>query len=386
MPWIHLHGDIRGDYALCCHTDSHLVNGKPLRSGYSHDTPLKVWNNDYMKEVRSKFLRGEYPEECSVCYDKEKVGITSHRININQQFSEYSKLQEHTSPDGSIKTPPIYLDFRFGNTCNFRCRMCGVDSSTSWYKERNLSFGSHDSHLIVDKWTSNEDFWADFEKIIPYIEFMYFAGGEPFVQEGHYKALELLIKHKKFNVTLQYNSNLSYKKFKHYDIKELWSKFKKVELWPSIEGYEKQAEYGRKGLNWNTFTDNLEHFRQYIDNVSVTSSIYSISTIPELIYYLKNRGIGFHITNLTFPYILSTTVLPNNAKKDIILKFKKLIDSNILEHYEIENVKGALKYLTSKNDSSLLPQFKKYTQDLDQSRSESFESVYPEFASWYKTI
>ena len=89
-----------------------------------------------------------------------------------------------------------------------------------------------------------------FDKIIPYIEVMYFAGGEPFVQEGHYKALEKLISAGRTNVALQYNTNLSYKKFKNYDIKKLWSNFKTIQLWPSLDGIGKRAEYGRKGLKW----------------------------------------------------------------------------------------------------------------------------------------
>ena len=67
--------------------------------------------------------------------------------------------------------------------------MCGIDASTSWFKERHLGFGSQNVKPFVDEWTDNEEFWTDFDKIIPYIEVMYFAGGEPFVQEGHYKVV-----------------------------------------------------------------------------------------------------------------------------------------------------------------------------------------------------
>ena len=270
MPWIHLHGDIRGDYALCCHTDSYK---EPRRSGHVGDTPLQVWNNDYMRKVRKDFLQGVYPPECSVCYDKESVGVRSHRQIVNKDYKRYKVLQDKTKEDGSIVTPPIYIDIRFGNTCNFRCRMCGTDASTSWFKERHLGFGSQNVKPFVDEWTNNEEFWTDFEKIIPYIEVMYFAGGEPFVQEGHYKALEKLISAGRTNVALQYNTNLSYKKFKNYDIKKLWSNFKTIQLWPSLDGIGKRAEYGRKGLKWEVFVDNLEHFKNFVTTVSAVSNI-----------------------------------------------------------------------------------------------------------------
>lgn len=383
LPWIHLHGDIRGDYALCCHTDSHHTM---IRTGYSTDSPIQVWNNSAMKSARRKFLQGDYPEECSVCYDKEKVNVTSHRMIMNREYRHFKKLQDLTDDDGSIKNPPIYLDFRFGNTCNFRCRMCGTDASTSWFKERHLAYGANTNKASVDKWTNNEVFWSDFEKLIPNIEVMYFAGGEPFVQEGHYKALQLLIKHKKTDITLQYNTNLSYKKFKKYDIKELWSYFKRVQLWPSVDGFGKKAEYGRKGLVWDTFTENLKHFRQYITSVSIVSNIYSISSMTDLIKYLKKQKIDYHITNLTFPNILSTKIIPVKSKKEILKDFRALVESGILTHYEIDNMKDTLSFMVSKDESYLLSQFKKYNLALDESRSEKFEQIYPEFAEWYKNI
>lgn len=383
LPWIHLHGDIRGDYALCCHTDSYK---EPRRSGYVGDSPLQVWNNDYMKKARIGFLQGNYPPECSVCYDKESVGVLSHRQIVNKDYARYKVLQDKTNNDGSIKNPPIYLDIRFGNTCNFRCRMCGTDASTSWFKERHLGFGSKSDKPFIDEWTSNESFWKDFDEIIPFIEVMYFAGGEPFVQEGHYIALQKLIAAGKTDVSLQYNTNLSYKKFKDYDIKNMWNSFRSIQLWPSLDGVGAQAEYSRKGLSWDTFTDNLEYFKEFVTTVSTVSNIYSILSIPDMIVFLKNRGINFYITNLTSPSILSSTVLPKEAKQIVLKKFKKLINSNILNDSELQNIKGILSYLVSRDDSKLLGDFKIYNSNLDKSRNESFEEVFPEYKEWYTNI
>ena len=54
---------------------------------------------------------------------------------MNSNFSDYTNLYANTKQDGSLNTPPIYLDFRFGNLCNFTCRMCGSYASSSWAKE-----------------------------------------------------------------------------------------------------------------------------------------------------------------------------------------------------------------------------------------------------------
>ena len=181
-------------------------------------------------------------------------------------------------------------------------------------------------------------------------------------------------------------NGFNYKKFKNYDIKKLWSNFKTIQLWPSLDGIGKRAEYGRKGLKWEVFVDNLEHFKNFVTTVSAVSNIYSISSLPDMIYFLKDRNINFYITNLTSPPILSTTVLPKESKQFVLNKFKQLINSNILNDSELENVKGILSFMVSKNDTSYLEQFKKYNQALDESREESFEQIFPEYESWYKTI
>ena len=54
------------------------------------------------------------------------------------KFQDYAYLFDKTENDGSLKSPPIYLDFRFGNLCNFSCRICGSDASSSWVKEHKL--------------------------------------------------------------------------------------------------------------------------------------------------------------------------------------------------------------------------------------------------------
>ena len=83
-------------------------------------------------------------------------------------------------------------------------------------------------------------FWDSLSReVAPHLIEVYFAGGEPFVQDGHYKLLEYLIDNGYAkNISLSYNTNLSYDKYKKYDLQDLWENFKKVDLWPSCEGME----------------------------------------------------------------------------------------------------------------------------------------------------
>lgn len=382
LPWIHLFGSIRGDYKVCCFAE------------YSPDSPVlgkyddhidNIWNGDLLRKIRRDFLDDKIIPACEhACYSKEKLGSQSHRQIMNATYEHLHYLQNNTEIDGSISNYPVYLDVRFGNTCNFRCRMCGPASSTSWYKEM-----PSDLKHPIDKYTDNITFWENIDKIAPSIKDIYFAGGEPLVQEGHYKLLEYLINHNfASNISLSYNTNLSYKKFKKYNIKNLWGQFKDVKLWPSCEGYGERVEYSRKGFSWRQFEENIKYYKEYIHTISAVISIYSISTMPELLLWAKNNNLNVHGTTLIDPSFMSITCLPEKAKKDINNKFKKFLISNyeLFNIQELEMIKSWLSFMSAKDDSHLLSDFKKFNTRYDLTRNENFEYTFPEYAEWYKTI
>ena len=388
LPWIHQHGDISGNYALCCFT----LN-KPDRSDvfFSKDeSPLKAWNSDYLKSARLAMLSKKRISACSVCYNVEDNGVESHRQRVNNKFSNYSYLYSTTKPDGSLKTPPIYLDFRFGNLCNFSCRMCGSDASSSWVKEsKALGYLDKDAPAFVDEWTDNNLFWRDLDTIKNSVKLVYFAGGEPLVQEGHYKFLKFMIDNNCTDIELNYNTNLSYNgSFKGNDVFEMWSKFKEVALWPSIDGFGKKAEYGRKGLNWGLFSKNANKFNSLISSYSIVNNIYSITSIPDLLLWIKKQNKSFFITNLTHPLKMSVTILDKETKKTISNQYKKFLLDNLdsFTETEVKNILDVIKYMMSSDNSNQDKIFYSYNETLDSMRKESFIEVYPELAEWYKNI
>jgi len=384
IPWTHLFGAINGEYKICCFSEY----WSPVLGNHLDEID-DVWNGDAYKQVRRDFLQGKKIPACEkACYEKERLGSQSHRQNINENYAHFQKLQELTRPDGSIKNYPVYLDVRFGNTCNFRCRMCGPNDSTSWYKEKP-SEGGKQFRKPIDKYTDNETFWLNIDKIAPNILEVYFAGGEPFVQDGHYKLLNYMIdnNHAK-RISLSYNTNLSYQKYKNHDIRKLWRSFYNVKLWPSCDGYGSRVDYSRKGFSWNKFEANIDYYKEYIQTISAVISIYSISTMPELLLWAKNRDLSVHGTTLIDPSHMSVTCLPIEAKKSINLKFKKFLKSNyhLFNRHELDMIKSWLSYMGAKDDSHLLKLFKSYNTKFDLTRNENFEATFPEYASWYKNI
>ena len=74
-----------GSIRLCCATMTNAVNNKEQRYHINNDSLEKIWNSDYMKQVRLKMLKGESLKECTKCVDQEARGYKSMRDLNNKE-------------------------------------------------------------------------------------------------------------------------------------------------------------------------------------------------------------------------------------------------------------------------------------------------------------
>ena len=162
LPWIHLYGDVQGQYKLCCHIAS------PAYNMGSYQEPISsIFNNEKYKKIRTQMLSGNIPEMCKkTCYDIEDLGGESNRQQVNKRFGKFAKLQDYTNKDGSVNNNPIYLDIRFGNKCNFKCRICGPFASSAWFKDaQKISEFKNSPKQLEDYYTDSQDFWEYLVKL-----------------------------------------------------------------------------------------------------------------------------------------------------------------------------------------------------------------------------
>ena len=390
LPWIHVHGSITGQYKICC-TGEGGQSIDQYNLGTQNESILDVWNNDSYKKIRKNFLDGKIPAQCQkVCYDKEKDGGYSQRLDENHRWKSYQYLQEKefTDKNGNNKSLPIYIDIRFGNICNFRCRMCNSYASSQWGKE-DILLGKK-PFPIVDTWTNNNVLWEDLKKLLPYIKEIYFAGGEPSIQEGHYKLLHFLIENKKSkNIELVYNTNLSMLRYKNENLYKLWDKFKNVKIWVSQDGYKEVGEYIRKELDWKLFDYNFKKIIKYIDSITCTYQVYNVYSFLDLYSYAKRNNKIIYPSLLTDPSCFCAQILPKNEKKKIASHYKNFLKNNLtLDDWEIKKILKLLTWLMHEpeNREQSEKEFKRRTEILDRSRNEKFTEVIPQLAEWYKNI
>jgi radical SAM protein with 4Fe4S-binding SPASM domain len=148
IPWTHMHIWPKGQVHLCCASDS----TKQHLGQLSNEVTLKdIWNSSRMINIRLEMLKDNPIEECSRCYELELNGIQSMRQEQNKAFIHHFDKVIETATDGSLaKLNMPYMDIRFSNICNLRCRTCGPELSSKWFKDAlalNMSV-DHSSALV----------------------------------------------------------------------------------------------------------------------------------------------------------------------------------------------------------------------------------------------
>jgi len=390
IPWMHMHTWPNGNTYMCCTSDPQ----KPL-GVLSNENSLKdLWNSPQMKKNRLAMLNDEYVPECSRCYEIEEFGGNSLRIDITRDFSHHIDKVDTTLPDGTVEKMNLpYVDFRFSNFCNLRCRTCGPELSSKWSLEHNILLGKPAGSVVITKPDiSREIFWDQIEEIIPTIERAYFAGGEPLLMEEHYKLLDLLIQHNRTDIKLIYNTNLSNIVYKNTHISEYWNKFKDVIVLASLDSWGPRAEYIRKGLNWAKVEQNIREIKTmspHVDfNIGLTLSVFNFATLIEYYDYMIHQGFinydGMNINIVTDPLWYKASVVPMEYRLQVAEKYQERIDflkkNKLCGETMIERWEMAKKYILSPFDVYNFKEFLQLTRIVDNMRNESFTETFPELS------
>ena len=282
-PWSHTYLSPQSERRLCCASrekaewaTQYLDSNKAdVDSSYNPGTLKDHWNSEYMKGIRRDLMAGKEIPQCTVCNDK-LLNVSIYRDYFTKTLFPHKvdEAFEKTRDDGYTEMPPISFDYRIKNLCNFKCRMCGDQLSSSWEAERRM-MGDYDREDSIEHWAKKENKPAieAFQKDVAEaelweavkngtIEEIYWVGGEPLMWEIHWEVMEyLVINDLAKNVWVRYNTNFSRTTYKHWDLKELLPHFKMVQICASIDGVGKNVEYVRHGIKWDEW---LSNFKDYL--------------------------------------------------------------------------------------------------------------------------
>jgi organic radical activating enzyme len=300
---------------VCCWTAS--VDKKNKFEGFS-----QCVNSDIVKNLQQDLLSGVKNTLCKTCWDHESVGVTSMRLSHNQNKSV--EVIENEIAYKQLK----HLVIDSGNVCNLSCRTCWPESSSSLIKEfkaKSKKFQVNFSETTIKSTDIEQLKTENFDCI----ETISILGGEPLQNLDHIELLEHIIDlGKAGQCVLRYSTNGTVTISDR--LKNIFTKFKELNLSLSIDAIEAQFEYIRTNGKWK---DTHLNVCNLIDLSTVHPNIY-LSTHPTIsalnILYLEPlfewytaHNLSWTIVFCDFPEEYSFNIFNNQQKEVIIKNLKK---------------------------------------------------------------
>ena len=378
--------------------------------------PAALHNTSHEKQQRKKMLEGDRPTECSFCWNIEDIGKTSDRVhkntdNVNNLFvlDEEIELLKNTPWDKNIN--PYNMEISFSNACNFKCGYCCPSFSTLWEdeirKHGNYDI-SYNQYGLFDGIYSEKEynpyveaFWKWWPELKNDLKIFRITGGEPLMTTNTFKLLDMLKDDGNPELFLQINTNLGVTKRKVEDfcnrVQDLIEQkhIKNLRLFTSLECTGEQAEYIRRGLNYELFLQNVNTVLETVPTAYVSfMTTYNVLTVPyfrdflELIVELrqkwKNRII-VDIPHLKEPPHWTMNILPQEfgvyIERDV--EYMKENDFTSIEIQKMERIRDYFyddsHAITEEYRKSARIDFGKFFPEYDRRSNTNLIETFPEF-------
>jgi sulfatase maturation enzyme AslB (radical SAM superfamily) len=359
--------------------------------GSSKTTSLKeIWNDVPMTELRKNMLEDKQSSGCKDCYEQENNGFTSLRNGCNKAYGHHIKTVESTEPNGHLPDMKLrYWDVRFSNICNLKCRYCSINYSSRWYDDDVKLWGKELQPRVQFAGRHSEDMWEQMQEHLPWVDDIYFAGGEPLIMEEHNRILKKLIELGNTKVHLTYATNLTELRFKNQSVLDLWKHFPQVGVTASLDDMGDRAALIRSGTNWEQVEQNIRNLRRecpHIDfMVGPTITVMNIWNICKFHRYMVDQKLAepkdFNLNILQGPQKYRIDILPTDVK----LKLKQELEQHLEWLRPLDSLQRAttqfesvINFMMATDNSKLLPEFWKTVDKLDQIRSEKLIDAVPE--------
>ncbi|MBL7687303.1 MAG: twitch domain-containing radical SAM protein [Bdellovibrionaceae bacterium] len=418
-PFMQLSTVPAGFFRPCCYYSDMLTHQNGTNFSVTSDRIATVWNSDDLRNIRKKMLNGEKLPKCSQCYSEELASETSLRLRSLKDWSDHPVVHaafvEAEKNEGHVSSNPLYLELKPGNLCNLKCRMCNqFDSSSVAAEIKELSkkyegLIAKDDPRLFDKsalevdfsvdqmpnWSQIPEFWDDIAKLLPSVEQLSFAGGEPTLLPEVQRLLEICVKEGYAkNICVYLSSNFTRL---NNDFIELSKHFRLFEFIASIDGTSAVQEYIRHPSRWPTVAENFRRVKEHVRPhqtkllVNLTLQMYNIMSFTDVLYWIedlaKEKPAFFQhpyaINVLYFPRYLSIDILPQSLRPlaasriDAYVKQSKLIKTMPGLGDRFELIQQQLRQPLPGDYRERIQDFWNYTRMLDSQRKQSLANVEP---------
>jgi len=324
----------QGRTQSCYHPPTHRIPVELLKEnpGVLHNTPIKI-------SEREQMMGGERPPGCSYCWKIEDAksddpkGHLSDRHYRSSEWWAEPAFEEIASQGSSWSGSPRYVEVNFNQACNFKCMYCSPHLSSTWQEEiethgpfklhnyiHNDIAALENNGMMPLKLPNKENpyvtaFWEWWPTIYRKLRVFRMTGGEPLMDKNTFKILDYVNENPHGHLELSITSNMcppdqklferflekvkSIEVLRTYEDKENFNQFsgnhwyvdkgfKHFWLYVSLDGYGKQAEYMRNGLEFERMLNNVRTFLRETKYSTVSFiNTFNMLSIPSLHKFLE---------------------------------------------------------------------------------------------------
>jgi len=328
LPWISQYTTPDNRVNPCCYFSGSLGDAG------THSLE-EIWNNSKTRQLRLDMLEEKPVDDCNTCYIKEGAykDDTVFRASYNRNFIKHFKKVTSTNSDGSLDQFELnQLNYKPNNLCNLQCRMCISEWSSSLHQvERAIGKTVIGGALKQ----SNSNLLVQYTKHIDHLQQIIFEGGEPLMMKETYDFVELLDKHKRHDIQLQYITNMTHTGLGKRQALDIWRNFSNVIVYASLDAEHERGLYLRPGsYKWNQIVS----FRQQMIEqrpdiffcVQSTLTLLNALHMPDFHRSWVEQGLvsaeHWIVNTLTNRQYLKVTTAPDYLKDQIREKYRKHIE------------------------------------------------------------
>jgi len=370
IPWISLHTYPDGKVAPCS-----VWNTEYSTNNIKSYTFQGITNSKEFKTIRKDMLDNKIVNGCSLC--SKNPTLKNH---YNNSFKdEIPNIIKNTNVDGSLinKSEMLYMNIRYSNLCNFKCRTCCQVHSSLIAQENKCTIPVTEISRYIPNYL---DIISEELKTVKWINF---AGGESTLIAEHWDILDKLIDLNRTNIAITYITNLSKLTYKNKNLIDYAKKFSKFIVICSIDASHERAELYRHGTIWKNTENNLRLLKEskITYKIHCTVGAMNIHHVTDLQKYLLENELiqpeSFKISMLVSPKYLSIKILPLDYKIEIADRIEKHIEWLTSINHSFDQWENIIEFM-KEDDSHMLPEFLEYNKKLDILRDQNFLNVFPE--------
>ena len=310
---------------------------------------------------------GERPARCDVCWHNEDSGIISNRLQWEKDnWNTFADMID-VNDDYSVNNKPYWIELKVSNFCNLKCIMCSTHSSYKRVQDLDIiskyTTDGYETRLLRP--TTLFESLSKWPKIWDTVHTLQFTGGEPIINKEHYDLLESIPTEVKRRINLRYASNLSYIKFKQYDLIKIWNEFRSVNIKVSMDGVGDVYNYIRRDGDW----DNVYNNMKVLNNeptinlaAGITVQAHNIFHMPEFYKFWKESPVQLQFITaniLQTPKYLRPNLWPDGYRELILSKLEEA-------KQEFPEMKKFITYM--RNNQTVIRDYakmRKYTRDIE---------------------